>query len=656
MKKLTLSLLLSFALGSASAQTTPTAITSDTRLSTASVSINVGTYGGPLSSLLAAVAHSAGYEVIFDTNVDAIAGASNAAANPAAGTVTAPNSPIVYNFSNTPFNQVWPLLMDTYGLSYEVLKVGEKQVLRVGTTPIQKIVKLNNSNASDVLNQVKLSFGTPVYTDVPVKDAGGQTIGTNRVLTDVKLDSPTLRIVADPRSNSLIVRGTNREVMDVEKAIAQVDASSTAASAQAGRKVYTAQGDATEIQKLLNAQYPLLQVSTVGQTRQVVLTGDPKTIEAAIALLAQVDLPTGSGPAIQQKVFQLINASATEVKAVLENTLQREVNTDATPTGIPVATVDANGKPTVALMTGNNNATNTATDKTATNTTTTDGTKAATIIADKRTNTLIVRGTAQQVAQIAEIIPQLDQVVPQINVQVRIQEITDTAQRTLGLKWNANVGGFNINIGGTDGKSGLSASFDPTRSLVGGWNILPTLQALETQSLTKSIYDGSITMQSGQRSLNLGTSTSNSSNNAAASIKSGGRLEINIPSVSIGGGNITKQIDYGVNLDFFDPQVAPDGTITMRVRGQVNDLKTGISGSTLPNILDFANSEAQSVITLKSGQTVLLTGLLGTKQKNTSAGVPYFSSIPVIGKAFGTSTNNTTKAQLMVVVTATVIK
>lgn len=661
MKKLTLSLLLSLALGSASAQTnTPTSISSDARLSAANVSINVGTYGGPLSSLLAAVAHSAGYEVIFDTNVDAApaaisAGAASATPNSAATTPT--TSPVVYNFANTPFNQVWPLLMDTYGLSYEVLKVGDKSVLRVGTTPIQKIVKLNNANAQDILNQVKLSFGTPQYSETPVKNSDNQTIGTTRTLTDVKLDSPTLRIVADTRSNSLIVRGTNREVNDVEQTIQQIDNSNTNAADTNNRRVYTVQGDPADIQKVINAQYPLLKVDSVGQTKQIILSGDEKALTAALNLLNQVDKPVGSGPDIQQKVFQLVNANADDVKKVLDNTLKRDItaNNTTTPPTTPVSAVDAQGNPVVVSAP-------TAAVKQNTNNTNTDSNSSqeaspagqATIISDKRTNTLIVRGTAQQVAQIAELIPQLDQVVPQINVQVRIQEVSQTAARTLGLTWNASAGAFNLNVGNT---SGLAAAFDPTRALVSGLNILPTLTALERETLTKNIYDGSVTMQSGQGSVPLGLPTApNISTTAAASISSGGTIQLNIPSVS---GNITNPIPYGVNIDFYDPQVAPDGTITMRIHGRVATPRTDLStvgAGTIPYILDFATSEAQSVIKIKSGQTMLLTGLLSSTQNDNSYGVPYLSSIPVLGKIVGNHVTSSGKSQLMIVITANIIK
>lgn len=249
----------------------------------------------------------------------------------------------------------------------------------------------------------------------------------------------------------------------------------------------------------------------------------------------------------------------------------------------------------------------------------------------------------------AELIPQLDQVVPQINVQVRIQEVNERALQSLGLNWRATFGGFNVAV---TGGTGLAATFNPTQSFL-GFNIFPTLTALETQGLTRRVYDGNVTMQSGQRSLSATGGAQNASSSAAASVKSGGRLEINVSSAA---GNIVRQIDYGLNLDFFSPQVAPDGTITLRVRGQVNQPATPITADSLPNLIDFTNSEAQSTITFRNGQTVLMSGLLGSTETSSSSGVPFLSSLPGIGAAFGEKRNEKTQSQLLVIITGTVVK
>ncbi|BBN95630.1 secretin [Deinococcus grandis] len=381
---------------------------------------------------------------------------------------------------------------------------------------------------------------------------------------------------------------------------------------------------------MLKNQFNNIKVTPVGQTPQLILSGPRDQLDAALTLLGQVDrvAPVVAGAQITQRIFQLVNASAEEVKATLEGTLARDLGTTTSSTTTTASTTAATTAPSAAQA------------------------NTATIIADKRTNTVIVRGTADQVAQVADLIPQLDQKVPQINVQVRIQEITEKASRALGVNWSAGFGGFSVS---SSNSAGLGVSFDPTRSLL-GFNLGASLNALQGQGLSKSVYDGSITMQSGQRSLGASGETQNASSTAAASIKSGGRLEVNIPSAAANVPAIQKQIDYGVNLDFFSPQVAPDGTITLRVRGQVNDLRTTIAANTIPNVLQFTNSEAQTTLTFKNGETLLLSGLLATKTTENKDGTPFLSSIPVVGSLFGKQSTSTEKTQLLVVITGTIVQ
>jgi type IV pilus assembly protein PilQ len=659
----------------AAAPATSSSQAADTRLAAANVSLEIGTYSGPLSSLLAAVAKSAGYDVIFDTDVDGLSGASSAGATAATPAGTAGGSasgtaapaptgsrPVVYNFRNTPFNQVWPLLMDIYGLSYEVVQVGPTQVLRISANPIQRVIALKNANAVDAVNQVKLFFGTPTYNETPVKDAQGNVTGVTRTLSDVKIDSPTLRIVADSRTNSLIVRGTNREVADVQRLAAQLDqqlataAGSTGAdSSQTVQRVYAVKGQQADIVALLAAQYPNLKVTAVGQTGQLVITGAQNQLDAALNLLAGVDKPTPvitvNGPVTVQKVFQLTNASADDVKTVLQGTLQRDLGTGTGLVGNATPIIQADGT-TVIQPPASAQTPATQTGAAGTQASSAAAAQAnvpqATIISDKRTNTLIIRGTQAQVDQIAQIIPSLDVKVPQVNLQVRIQEINETASRALGVDWKAGFGNFVVNVAST----AVNAIFDPTRALV-GFNLGATLTAIENQGMTKRVYDGAVTMQSGQRSLGSGSDTQNASSGAAAHVQSGGRIELNIPSPGANVPPIQKQIDYGVTLDFFNPQVAPDGTITVRVAGKVAGQPDSLTNI---NLINYTNSEAQTTITFKAGETVLLSGLLGTNEASTTAGIPFLSSIPIIGSLFGKQTTNSTRSQLLVVITGNVLQ
>ncbi|MDO4263941.1 MAG: secretin N-terminal domain-containing protein, partial [Deinococcus sp.] len=472
------------------AQTSALSAVSDPALSQANITIETGRYQGPLSGLLGAIAKSAGYELVLEVNVDTLAAEGQQA------------RPVAYSFRDKPFNEVWPLLMDVYGLTYSVTQLGGQPVLRVSNAPVQRVVKLQNADPVAAVNQVKLFFGTPVYSETAQKDTAGNSVATSRTIVDVKFDSPTLRIIPDTRNRSVIVRGNNSEITQVERLLRELDQDPRGAQAGAStgpnvQEIYSVNGDIKELSDFVSAEFPNLRVSTVGSSKQLVLRGGQEDVGQAVALLTKVDPVPGQ---TTQRVFQLVNAGAEELAETLMVTLARDLTS---ATGTAASTSTASGT----------NAANGAAGAPATGTPAPAAaaapTQMATILPDARTNTIIVRGTPVQVAQVAELIPTLDREVPQINLQVRIQEITESAQRSLGVDWKAGFGGFEVGLvsSGTS-PTGLTASFDPTRSLV-GFNIFPTLNALETQAQAKRVYDGVITMQSGQRS--LGSNASNGS-------------------------------------------------------------------------------------------------------------------------------------------------
>ncbi|WP_261663578.1 type II secretion system protein GspD [Deinococcus sp. Marseille-Q6407] len=675
----------------------PSTTNADPSLSPAAITIETGRYQGPLSSLLGAIAQAAGYELVLEVNVDTLAASGGEGQNAQAA------RPVAYSFRNKPFNEVWPLLMDVYGLNYEIVRLGDQQVIRVNNTLTQRVVDLEAADPNYVVGRAEVFFGsvTSRFQNQSTSSAngnassqgtttsnsqGGQSsstsngsasgsadskYGANSVIYNNKFETESLKVIADNVGKKVIIRGYNKEVRDVERFVRSLDQAAVAQRREQlsrygnavnsnKREIYIANNGAGNIGEFLSNQYPALSVTVLPNSAGLLIEGNTAVVDDALALLRQIDPAPGQ---ITQRVFQLVNASADDLATTLMVTLARDLtaNGNGANTGNTAAT-STNGN-TGTGTNGNNNSGNTPVNV---NVGTASPSSAAapradmaTILPDARTNTLIVRGTPAQVAQIAELIPTLDRAVPQINLQVRIQEITESAQRSLGVDWRAGFGGFNVGlISSGSSPTGLTASFDfdPTRSLV-GFNIFPTLNALETQSQAKRVYDGVITMQSGQRS--LGSSATNGSRNAsdtaAASIKSGGKLELNIPGGD--GKTIEKVIDYGVILDFFEPTVAPDGTITLRVRGQVNDLQNqdAITPGALPYLLRFSNSEAQTRISFKPGETVLLSGLLGTTENNTKAGLPFLSMIPGLGAAAGNQATNRNSTQMLFIITGDIV-
>ena len=97
----------------------------------------------------------------------------------------------------------------------------------------------------------------------------------------------------------------------------------------------------------------------------------------------------------------------------------------------------------------------------------------------------------------------------------------------------------------------------------------------------------------------------------------------------------------------------PDGTIHVDVASKVTDF---VSAPTDVQLINTTNREARTSITLKSGQTVLLGGLLTNKDKTNTKGIPFLSSIPLVGNLFKTESRESERTQILLVISANVLE
>ena len=253
--------------------------------------------------------------------------------------------------------------------------------------------------------------------------------------------------------------------------------------------------------------------------------------------------------------------------------------------------------------------------------------EAFTVVADRRTNALIVTGSATVQARLAELIPQLDQPRKQVNVQIRIQEVAHSVTYDLGLDITGGFGQMAASILDT----GLSFVFN-SAAAVSSFNIGAILDALETQGLSRRVDDGSITV--------LDTQT--------GTIQSGGTIFISLPGSSE---NIEREIPYGVQLEI-TPRVANDGSVTLNIIARVEDV---LSTTNDPSFLNLSTRAVTSTINLQPGQTALLGGLLQSNFTMTKRRVPVLGAIPIIGELFGSTVSEDEKTDLLLIVTSQVI-
>jgi type IV pilus assembly protein PilQ len=500
--------------------------------------------------------------------------------------------------------------------------------VKVSVPPNQKALIVNATVAehdqiAKVLSQVdKVTPPTPVQQApviVPVTQSYDVNGDPSALKAFLESTYPSIRVTVPPNQKLIIVTATPDEQERVKNLLARVDIAQTVSAPTAAVvtevKTYEVNGDPSALKVFLENTYPGIKV-TVAPNQRILIVNATATEQAQVKqLLATVDKPTPIAAPVAptqtvRKTFALSYAKASKIAAVLT---QITAGTQPTATGTGAQ---------LTVLPGT-----TASPATA-------APIQVSIVADDDSNTLIVSGTSEQVDSIIAVLPSLDKPQSLVNIGIRIQEVTDSASRSLGIDWSLGLGNFS----GSIVNGALSFLFDAGRSIA-GLNIGAALNALETQKLSKKINDSTITVL----------------NNGKGILKSGGRIEIQAPTTGTGTGTTlaSRTLTYGVQLEV-TPTVASNGDITMAVKANVSNVLD--PNNTSSTRIDFTDRQSESTVRLKDGQTLLMGSLLSTSKDSTDQGIPVLSAIPLIGDLFKKSSSSSDQTQLLIVVTANIVK
>jgi len=101
------------------------------------------------------------------------------------------------------------------------------------------------------------------------------------------------------------------------------------------------------------------------------------------------------------------------------------------------------------------------------------------------------------------------------------------------------------------------------------------------------------------------------------------------------------------------PQVSPDGHVKLKLKPEVSSIVGYNSGTSIP-IIDKRTAETEVVI--KDGQTIIIGGLVTNEKTYNTTKVPFLGDLPLLGKLFSHKEESPTKSDLLIFVTARVVK
>ncbi|HAX4786991.1 TPA: type II secretion system secretin GspD [Escherichia coli] len=526
-------------------------------------------------------------------------------------------------FSQQEYYQFFLSILDLYGYSVITLDNGFLKVVRsanVKTSP-GMIADSSRPGVGDEL----------VTRIVPLENVPARDLAP---LLRQMMDAGSVgNVVHYEPSNVLILTGRASTINKLIEVIKRVDVIGT----EKQQIIHLEYASAEDLAEILNqliseshgkSQMPaLLSAKIVAdkRTNSLIISGPEKARQRITSLLKSLDVEESEEG--NTRVYYLKYAKATNLVEVL--------------TGVSEKLKDEKGNERKPSSSG-------AMDNVA-------------ITADEQTNSLVITADQSVQEKLATVIARLDIRRAQVLVEAIIVEVQDGNGLNLGVQWaNKNVGAqqftntglpiFNAAQGVADyKKNGGITSANPAWDMFsayngmaagffnGDWGVLLTALAINNKNDI------------------LATPSIVTLDNKLASFNVGQDVPVLSGSQTTSGDNVFNTVErktVGTKLKV-TPQVNEGDAVLLEIEQEVSSVDSSSNSTLGPT---FNTRTIQNAVLVKTGETVVLGGLLDDFSKEQVSKVPLLGDIPLVGQLFRYTSTERAKRNLMVFIRPTIIR
>ncbi len=275
------------------------------------------------------------------------------------------------------------------------------------------------------------------------------------------------------------------------------------------------------------------------------------------------------------------------------------------------------------------------------------------IDADPRTASILVTDINEGIDRITKLIAALDVQPPQVMIEGKIVEASESFGRQIGVSWSLNNG--SVNLGNT--KNG-PVDLRPTL------NVSPGGTVVQSGGLSLGIHMGVLDFF-GELDANLRLNESENKvkiisspqivtlTNEPAKINQTAEIPYQETTLVQGAGTTVSTKYKALKMELnVTPQVTADGSVMMKVQVQ-RELKAGLDVTT--GSFGVNSRTADTKILIKNGQTAVIGGIYSSDANETENRVPGLGSIPFIGGLFRYTNQTREKTELLIFLTPRIL-
>src|SRR6202165_2973161 len=282
------------------------------------------------------------------------------------------------------------------------------------------------------------------------------------------------------------------------------------------------------------------------------------------------------------------------------------------------------------------------------------------ITADSVNNTLLIYADQESYRIIATTLQQEDQRQLQVAIDATIAEVTLTDELSYGVQFFLTSHNFGLRpdqgsllntqsatapaaaTAGNVANAFINTAFPGFNFLIGS-EAQPSaiLDALHTVTSVKVLSNPSLVVI----------------NNQVATLQVGDVVPVSTGSATVLTTNntVVNTIDYrntGIILRV-SPRINVNGNVRLDVEQEISNVSPQTAASLTPTV---SERKVRSSISVATGQTVLLAGLISEQQKKTRNGIPLLDQIPGLGDGFSAQDNKTTRTELIIFIRPQIIR
>lgn len=235
---------------------------------------------------------------------------------------------------------------------------------------------------------------------------------------------------------------------------------------------------------------------------------------------------------------------------------------------------------------------------------------------------------------------------PMIRMDVRFVEVNKGAMQKLGIRWQSEIPGPSVGAHLTttaNSAFGIVSDNQTTQDMVENIRVddhhfygyvgittfsTSILDMLAEDNQAKTLAAPVLITQSGTK----------------ANFLSGGELPI-VTTSSVGSTIEFKQ--YGIQLEM-EPRISNQNQITSTIKTEVSSIDRSVTVLGVPGLL---TRRTDSVVTVKDGDTIVISGIVKAEDSKVITKLPYLGDIPILGELFKSRNFSSGQSELVVFVT-----